>query len=134
CASLQPVPCIPYNGHMEAEFVRWLREHVPPHPDLPLGLSDDAAVLSRAESPGIVITADLLSDGIDFRLAEIDPRRVGHKALAVNLSDLAAMAARPLAAVVAIALPRAGSGSRSPLELAIAVYEGLLPLAAEFDV
>ena len=47
-----------------------------------------------------VMTVDLLTDHVDFELAEADPRRVGRKALAVNLSDLAAMAAEPLAAVV----------------------------------
>jgi thiamine-monophosphate kinase len=119
---------------MEAEFHRWLREHIPPHPSLPLGLVDDAAVLKRLALADLVITTDLVSDGVDFRLADIDPRQAGRKALAVNLSDLAAMAARPVAAVVSIALARDGCGNRMPLELAIALYEGLLPLAAEFDV
>jgi thiamine-monophosphate kinase len=119
---------------MEVEFHRWLREHVPANPNSPLGLNDDAAVLKRAGPPDLVVTTDLLSDGVDFRLAEVDPRRVGRKALAVSLSDLAAMAARPLAAFVSIALPRNGSGSRTAFELAVALYEGLLPLAAEFDV
>jgi thiamine-monophosphate kinase len=120
---------------MEAEFHRWLREHVPVHPRSPLGLADDAAVLSWAGRPELVVTTDLLSDGIDFRLSDqgLDPRRVGRKALAVNLSDLAAMAARPLAAAIAIALPR-DLTSGAALELAIALYEGLLPLAAEFNV
>jgi thiamine-monophosphate kinase len=119
---------------MEADFVRWLREHVPPHPALRLGLGDDAAVLALGGRSDVVVTTDLLSDGVDFRLPEIDPRRAGRKALAVNLSDLAAMGARPLAAVVAIAVPRTGCGSLSALDLAVALYEGLLPLAAEFDV
>jgi thiamine-monophosphate kinase len=119
---------------MEAEFHRWLREHVPVHAKAPLGLSDDAAILSFAGRTDLVVTTDLVSDGVDFRLERDDLRRVGRKALAVNLSDLAAMAARPLAAVVAIALPRAGCGSRSALDLAIGLYEGLLPLADEFDV
>ncbi len=119
---------------MEAEFHRWLREHVPTHPSLPLGLGDDAAMLTRAAPPDLVVTTDLVSDGVDFRLESDDPLRVGRKALAVNLSDLAAMATRPLAVVVAIALPRGGGGGRSALELAIALYEGLLPLAAEFGV
>jgi thiamine-monophosphate kinase len=76
-----------------------------------------------------VLTVDLLTDGVDFRLAEVDPRRVGRKALAVNLSDLAAMAARPLAGVLAVALPR--NGGR---ELAVQLYEGILPLAEQYDV
>ena len=98
---------------MEAEFHRWLREHVPTHPRLPLGLSDDAAVLSLAGTSDFVVTTDLFCDGVDFRLEIDDPRRIGRKALAVNLSDLAAMAARPVAAMVSIALPRVGCGSRS---------------------
>ena len=55
-----------------------------------------------------MLTVDLLTDGVDFELAEVAPARVGRKALAVNLSDLAAMAARPVAALVALALPRTG--------------------------
>jgi thiamine-monophosphate kinase len=116
---------------MEAEFHRWLREHVPEHPSFPLGLDDDAALMSLGTRRDLVVTTDLLSDGIDFRLQRDDPRRIGRKALAVNLSDLAAMAAKPVAAVVAIALPRK-LGSEDSLQLAIALYEGLLPLAAEF--
>lgn len=111
---------------MESEFIAWLRDRLPPHPRLLVGLGDDAAVLRMAAD--CVVTTDLLTDGVDFRLAECDPRRVGRKALAVNLSDLAAMAARPVAAVVALALPRHGA-----LDLAKALYEGMLPLAEEFD-
>lgn len=119
---------------MEAEFHQWLCEHVPSHSRLPLGLSDDAAVLRHSSSANLVVTTDLLSDGVDFRLDRDNPRRAGRKALAVNLSDLAAMAAQPVAATISIALPKSGVAGRSPLELAIELYEGLLPLAAEFDV
>ncbi len=118
---------------MEVEFHRWLREHVPAHPSLPLGLGDDAAVWSGVR-PEIVITTDLLSDGVDFRLPCDDLRLIGRKSLAVNLSDLAAMAAVPTGAVVSIALPRAGVGPHSPLDTAIMLYEGLLSLTAEFGI
>lgn len=114
---------------MELEFIDWLRERLPPHPCLRLGIGDDAALLRLSERRDAVVTVDMLTDGVDFILAESDPRRVGRKSLAVNLSDLAAMAARPLAAVVALALPRDGG-----LKLAQQLYEGLLPLAAEHDV
>lgn len=119
---------------MEAEFYEWLREHVPSDPSWPLGLRDDAAVWKPPAGAELVVTTDLLSDGVDFRLETDDPRRAGRKALAVNLSDLAAMAARPVAATVSIALPRSGVGGRKPEQLAIAMYEGLLPLAKEFDL
>lgn len=123
-----------YSGGMELEFIRWLREHVPTHRRARLGLSDDAAVVSLAGRSDVVVTTDTLTDGVDFRLELDAPRRIGRQALGVNLSDLAAMAAEPLAAVVSLVLPRTGCPFGDPLQLAIALYEGLLPLAAEFDV
>lgn len=114
---------------MEVEFIRWLRDRLPENPACPLGLSDDAAVIQVPAAGPLVATVDLLTDGVDFRLAEADPRRVGRKALAVNLSDLAAMAARPLAALIALALPRAGAE-----RLARDLYEGLLPLAEKYGL
>ncbi len=109
---------------MERELIRWLRGRLPGHPLLRLGPGDDAAVLGMAGIDQCAVTVDMLTDGVDFELSKVDPRRVGHKALGVNLSDLAAMAARPLAGVVAVALPRHGAG-----ELAVALVEGMLPLA-----
>jgi thiamine-monophosphate kinase len=114
---------------MERELIRWLRERLPSHTLLRLGLGDDAAILNMAGVGECVVTVDMLMDGVDFELAKIDPRRAGHKALAANLSDLAAMAARPLAGVVALALPR--NGGR---ELAVALYEGMLPLAERYGL
>ena len=114
---------------MELEFVDYLRRRLPAHPRLRLGPGDDAAVLRLAESCECVLTVDMLTDGVDFELDRIDPRRAGRKSLAVNLSDLAAMASRPAAAVIALALPRRGA-----MELAVALYEGLLPLAEQYDL
>jgi thiamine-monophosphate kinase len=114
---------------METEFIAWLRERLPPHPQLLLGPGDDAALLRLSDRPECLVTVDLLTDQVDFRLAESDPRLIGRKALAVNLSDIAAMAGRPLAAVIALALPRPGA-----LELATKLYEGMLPLAVEYQV
>jgi thiamine-monophosphate kinase len=119
---------------MELEFIDWLREHVPTDARARLGLSDDAAVVSLAGRPDVVVTTDMLNDGVDFRLEVDDPRRIGRQALGVNLSDLAAMASTPLAAVISLALPRHKARGIAPLPLAIALYEGLLPLAKEFDV
>jgi thiamine-monophosphate kinase len=114
---------------MEAHFIAWLRKRLPSHPLLRLGPGDDAAVLQFAEGRECVVTVDLLTDHVDFELAHVDPRRVGRKALAVNLSDMAAMASRPQAAVIALALPRSGG-----MELAVELYEGLLPLAERYHV
>ncbi len=114
---------------MEREFITWLRGRLPPHPLLRLGPGDDAAVLNLADSTQCVVTVDMLTDGVDFKLNEIDPRRAGRKALAANLSDLAAMAARPLAGVIALCLPQRGG-----LGLAVALYEGMLPLAEQYNL
>jgi thiamine-monophosphate kinase len=114
---------------MESQFIAWLRKRLPAHPLLRLGPGDDAAVLRMAEVEECVVTVDLLTDHVDFELERVDPRRVGRKALAVNLSDLAAMASRPLAAVVALALPKKGGK-----ELATELYEGMLPLAERYGL
>jgi thiamine-monophosphate kinase len=119
---------------MELEFIKWLREHVPTHDRARLGLSDDAAIVSLAGRGDVVVTTDLLTDGVDFQLGTHELHRIGRQALGANLSDLAAMAAKAVAAFVSIALPKSGAAGYSPLELAIGTYEGLLPLAAEFDV
>jgi thiamine-monophosphate kinase len=94
-----------------------------------LGPGDDAALLRLADGPECLVTVDLVSDGVDFQLRSTDPRRIGRKALAVNLSDIAAMAGKPLAAVIAVALPR-----ENAFDLAVELYEGLLPLAERFDL
>lgn len=120
---------------MELDFVAWLRERLPAHPRLRLGVGDDAALIDAATngSDSIVTTTDLLIDGVHFQSEEHTPERIGRKALAVNLSDLAAMAARPTAAVVSLALPRDGACGLSPQELAASLLEGMLPLAEQFD-
>lgn len=114
---------------MESELIRHLRRRLPPHPLLKLGLGDDAAVLRMGDTDECVMTVDLLTDQVDFLAAETEPWRIGRKALAVNLSDLAAMASEPLAGVVALALPRDRG-----LELAIGLYEGLVPLAERYGL
>jgi thiamine-monophosphate kinase len=115
---------------MELQFISWLRERLAGNSHLaPLGFRDDAAWVRLQQGERTVVTVDMLTDGVDFDLRVDAAERVGRKALAVNLSDLAAMAARPLAAVVALALPREGA-----LPLAQRIYEGLLPLADEYGL
>jgi thiamine-monophosphate kinase len=115
---------------MESDLIAWLREELPPHPCLRLGIGDDAALVQLGSGSDCVVTVDIISDQVDFHLDQIDdPRRVGHKALGVNLSDLAAMAAIPRAAVVGLALPR-----QTALALAKSLYRGILPLAERFDM
>lgn len=70
-----------------------------------LGVGDDAALVEPTEGHETVISIDTLVCGMHF-LADAEPRAIGHKALAVNLSDLAAMGARPRWVLLAITLPK----------------------------
>ena len=70
----------------------------------PLGVGDDCALLAPAPGMQLAVSSDMLVEGRHF-LSTVDPARLGHKALAVNLSDLAACGAKPLAFTLALALP-----------------------------
>src|SRR5215207_1606096 len=69
-----------------------------------LGVGDDCALLAPAAGMQVASSTDMLVEGRHF-LSTVDPARLGHKALAVNLSDLAACGAKPLAFTLALALP-----------------------------
>jgi len=71
-----------------------------------LGVGDDCAVLAPTPGMQLCVSSDMLVEGRHF-LSTVAPQRLGHKALAVNLSDLAACGAEPLACTLALALPRA---------------------------
>jgi len=71
-----------------------------------LGVGDDCAVLAPTPGMQLCVSTDMLVEGRHF-LSTVAPQRLGHKALAVNLSDLAACGAEPLACTLALALPRA---------------------------
>ena len=70
-----------------------------------LGVGDDCALLKLAHGMQLATSSDMLVEGRHF-LSTVAPERLGHKALAVNLSDLAACGARPMAFMLALALPR----------------------------
>lgn len=112
---------------MPSEFELIRRYFERPAPGAVLGVGDDAALLAPPAGIEIVVTTDQLCEGTHFR-AGADPRRLGHKALAVNLSDLAAMGATPRWATLALALPSAD-------EAWIAAFaDGFFALAARFGV
>jgi thiamine-monophosphate kinase len=70
-----------------------------------IGIGDDCAVLPKDAKTDLVITADLLIEDIDFRSSWSKPEFIGHKALAVSLSDVAAMGAKPYWAMLSIGIP-----------------------------
>ena len=87
-----------------------------------LGVGDDCALLQPGPGMQLAISSDMLVEGRHF-LSTVDPCKLGHKALAVNLSDLAACGAKPLAFTLALALPRADDAWLAPFS------RGLLALA-----
>jgi thiamine-monophosphate kinase len=92
----------------------------------PLGVGDDCALLAPRPGMQVAVSTDMLVEGRHF-LSTVDPFKLGHKALAVNLSDLAARGAAPLAFTLALALPEANAAWLEPFS------RGLLALADEFD-
>lgn len=91
-----------------------------------LGVGDDCALLAPAPGMQLAISSDMLVEGRHF-FAGADPRKLGHKCLAVNLSDLAAMGARPLAFTLAFSLPEAQAEWLAPFS------DGLFTLADQHD-
>ena len=104
----------------EFAYIHWLRQRTPADPRVLIGPGDDTSALRLMPGAPCLVTTDMLLEGSCFRLAEAGPRQVGRKAMAVNLSDIAAMAGRPVAAVVSVGLPRQGGRA-----LAEELYLGL---------
>jgi thiamine-monophosphate kinase len=88
----------------ENQLIQWFTDQVPKFGYANLGIGDDAAILSPGSLQ--VVTSDMLMDGTDFDTAVHGPEDIAYKALAVNLSDIAAMACEPTTAIISLALPR----------------------------
>ncbi len=93
-----------------------------------VGPGDDAAVLARPEG-SVLATADLLAEGSHFDLAYSSPADVGFKALAVNVSDIAAMAGRPRYAMISLGAP-----ASTPTAVVQQLYEGFAAASEDFGV
>lgn len=108
----------------EFEFIDSLRQR------FGAAIGDDAAIIRTAANSETVITTDLLVEDIDFRRTTAPPLLLGHKALAVSLSDIAAMGARPRWSLISIGLPE----DVWQTDFADQFYEGLANLASRYDV
>lgn len=112
----------------EFDYIAWLRQQTAPAPGVQIGPGDDCAVLEASANRPWLVTTDMLLEGRHFVLAEHGPRRIGRKAMAVNLSDIAAMGGKPIAAVVSVGLP-VGAAESVGKEL----YRGMREAADAFD-
>lgn len=109
----------------ERALLARIRARLPkPGADVVVGVGDDAAVVKGAKNAQIVLTTDALIEGVHFERAFSSAADIGYKALAVNLSDLAAMGATPAWALLSLALP---DGTR--VEEVEALIDGLVALA-----
>jgi len=117
----------------EFDFIRRLREQLSTRKTstrVVAAIGDDAAVFRQSSDRDLVISTDLLVEGIDFHREATPPRLLGHKALAVSLSDIAAMGARPLWSLVSIGLPQSAWDSDFKDEF----FTGYFTLADRFGV
>lgn len=100
-----------------------------PSPTVLVGPGDDAAVVAGGRNERLVVTTDAVVEGVHFSRAYSTPADIGHRALAVNLSDLAAMGAMPRWALLSLVLP--GSTRETDVE---ELVDGLSALAVRYGV
>src|SRR6266571_2877702 len=111
----------------EFELITRLTQNLPSRPGGQLGIGDDCAILDPGDDLLLLATCDSQVEGIHFTFQTSTPEQIGHKALAVNLSDIAAMGGEPRYALVSLILPQ-------HLSLAVldGIYTGLRQEAAQF--
>jgi len=114
----------------ERALIARIHARVPPTPDwVSTGMGDDAAVLVPERGCHDVVTTDALVEDVHFRRAWSTPQDIGHKALAVTVSDLAAMGATPRGVLLSLALP-----AHLPLADFDGLADGFLALASTMRV
>ena len=114
----------------ERELIARITSHLPPPPAwMPIGIGDDAAVVEPERNKLEVLSVDALIEGVHFDRAFTPPAAIGHRALAVNLSDLAAMGAAPRLCLLSLALP-----ASFPIADFDAMIGGLAALAARHQI
>ena len=114
--------------YMEQQFLAWLETRLKVQSDSIVGIGDDCAVIPDPLDSSHVVSTDAIVDQVHFDASRHSPSLIGRKALAVNLSDIAAMGAIPDYAVVSLIIPLHWS-----LAQVQDLYTGLLQLATEFN-
>jgi thiamine-monophosphate kinase len=112
----------------ELELIAWLKRRQSPAPShVELSIGDDMASV-RLGAARVLITSDLLLDGVHFVVGEHTPEQIGRKAMACSVSDCAAMAVRPVAATASVALP-----DKVDMAFAQRLVEGMNAVADAYD-
>jgi len=105
-----------------------LKKFAPVSKDVIKGIGDDAAVLPFSQDKYLLLTSDMLAEGTHFS-RRMPPQSIGHKALACNISDIAAMGGYPTFAVISIGIPK-----DLPVSFIKDVYKGIQLLARAYNV
>ncbi len=113
----------------EFDFIDWIRKQTPRRNDLRVGPGDDCAVALQYDKDEEVLTVDMVLDGTHFDSRVLTPQQIGRKAIAVSLSDVAAMGCMPDLALVSVALPR-----KTDKKFRHTLFDGMKKIADEFDV
>ena len=113
----------------EVRLIQRLRRLLPRTPPGVIGIGDDAAVLPWTKTASLLFASDMFIEGVHFRKSATPAPWIGWKALASNVSDIAAMGGRPIAAVISLGLP-----PRTPLRFVDAVYRGVSRCARRYGV
>src|ERR1044071_9913868 len=119
---------ITVSDFTERELIDRIQQRLPPQPPwMIVGIGDDAAVVEPERNRVEVLTVDAIVEGVHFDRRFVPAEAIGHRALAVNLSDLAAIGAAPRLALLSFALP-----SRFPVADFDGILNGLAALAARY--
>ncbi|MFN5917908.1 MAG: thiamine-phosphate kinase [Planctomycetota bacterium] len=113
---------------MEHGFIAWAKQRAMRLPKIKLGIGDDCALMA-SDKGDFVVTTDSLCEGTHFILDECGPQAVGRKLAGVNLSDLASMAATPVAVFLSLCLP-----SKSADLIGSEIYEGVCQVCEKYKV
>ncbi|MEI6527009.1 MAG: thiamine-phosphate kinase [Planctomycetota bacterium] len=113
---------------MEHGFIAWAKQRAMRLPKIKLGIGDDCALIA-SDGSDWVVTTDSLCEGTHFILDQCGPQAVGRKLVGVNLSDLASMAAVPVAVFLSLCLPR-----KSADLLGSEIYEGVCEACEKYNV
>jgi thiamine-monophosphate kinase len=123
-------PSMTLNQIGEFGLLQRIRRKVPARSaNVRIGIGDDAAVLRISPHRELIVTTDMLVEAVDFDPANGSFRQIGYKALASNLSDVAAMGGRPFAFLVGLAVP-----GRMSVRAVDEIYDGMLSLARRHRV
>lgn len=112
----------------EFELIEKMSANVSVNDSVILGIGDDAAEICVSKNHNLLVTTDLLVEDVHFRLKHTTAFELGQKSMAVNLSDIAAMGAKPLAAFISVAIPK-----RINTRFCLDLFKGMNKLAKEFN-